>query len=50
MRARLVVVLLAVLASLAVAGPASAHVGGGVAGSNFAGRVTGVEPASPVVV
>jgi hypothetical protein len=46
---RLLVVLLAVLASLAVAGPASAHVGGGVAGSDFAGRVTGVDPAVPGV-
>jgi hypothetical protein len=43
------VVLLAVLAALAVAGPASAHVGGGTAGSDFAGRVTAVDPAVPGV-
>jgi hypothetical protein len=54
-RARLVllrvgVVLLGVLAALAVAGPASAHVGGsGVAGSDFDGRVTGIDPAVPGV-
>jgi hypothetical protein len=42
--ARLVVVLLATLASLALAGPASAHVGGGTAGSDFDGRVTSVSP------
>lgn len=46
---RALVVLLAVLAALAVAGPASAHVGGGVAGSDFDGRVTGVSPALPGV-
>jgi hypothetical protein len=47
--ARLLVVLLAVLASLALAGPASAHVGGGAAGSNFDGRVTSLRPALPGV-
>ena len=47
--ARLLVVVLAVLASLALAGPASAHVGGGAAGSDFDGRVTGLTPALPGV-
>ena len=47
--ARLVVVLLATLASLALAGPASAHVGGGMAGSDFDGRVTSVTPHLPGV-
>ena len=47
--ARLVVVLLGVLATLAVAGPASAHVGGGAAGSDFDGRVTAVRPELPGV-
>jgi hypothetical protein len=47
--ARFVVVLLAVLAALAVAGPASAHVGGGAAGSDFDGRVTAVRPELPGV-
>jgi hypothetical protein len=47
--ARLLVVLLGVLATLAVAGPASAHVGGGVAGSNFDGAVRSVTPAMPGV-
>jgi hypothetical protein len=42
--ARLLVVLLGLLATLAVAGPASAHVGGERAGSDFDGRVTGVSP------
>ena len=46
---RLLVVLLGVLAALAVAGPASAHVGGDVAGSDFDGRVTSVRPAVPGV-
>ena len=46
---RLLVVVLATLASLALAGPASAHVGGGVAGSDFGGRVTAVTPALPGV-
>ena len=47
--ARLVVVVLATLASLALAGPASAHVGGGTAGSDFDGRVTALTPALPGV-
>jgi hypothetical protein len=47
--ARLLVVALATLASLAVAGPASAHVGGGAAGSDFDGRVTSVSPDLPGV-
>ncbi|SDC57803.1 hypothetical protein SAMN05660690_1980 [Geodermatophilus telluris] len=46
---RLVVVLLGVLAWLALAGPAAAHVGGGAAGSDFDGRVTAVQPAVPGV-
>jgi hypothetical protein len=45
--ARLLVVLLGVLATLAVAGPASAHVGGGAAGSNFDARVLSVSPEVP---
>jgi hypothetical protein len=45
--ARLAVVLLAVLASLAVGSPASAHVGGGAAGSDFDGRVLSVRPDVP---
>ena len=44
---RLLVVLLGVLATLVVAGPASAHVGGGRAGSDFDGRVRSVTPAMP---
>ncbi|SFT97066.1 hypothetical protein SAMN05660657_04314 [Geodermatophilus amargosae] len=47
--ARLLVVLLGVLATLALAGPARAHVGGEVAGSDFDGRVTSVQPAVPGV-
>ena len=47
--ARLLIVLLGVLATLAVAGPASAHVGGGVAGSDFDGKVRSVTPAMPGV-
>ena len=47
--ARLLVVLLGVLAALAVAGPAAAHVGGEVAGSDFDGRVTSVQPPVPGV-
>jgi hypothetical protein len=43
------VVGLATLASLALAGPASAHVGGGVAGSDFDGRVTALTPDLPGV-
>ncbi|MCU1607705.1 MAG: conserved rane protein of unknown function [Modestobacter sp.] len=46
---RAVVVLLALLATLAVAGPASAHVGGGQAGSDFDGRVGRVSPRLPGV-
>ena len=45
--ARLAVVLLGLVATLALAGPASAHVGGGAAGSNFDGRVLAVTPAVP---
>jgi hypothetical protein len=47
--ARLLVVVLGVLAVLAVAGPASAHVGGGAAGSDFDGRVLSVRPELPGV-
>lgn len=47
--ARLVVVGLGVLAILALAGPASAHVGGGAAGSDYDGRVTAVTPDLPGV-
>jgi hypothetical protein len=47
--ARLLIVGSAVLATLAVAGPASAHVGGGAAGSDFDGRVTSVSPDVPGV-
>jgi hypothetical protein len=46
---RLLVVALAVLAVLTVAGPASAHVGGGTAGSDFDGRVLSVSPRLPGV-
>jgi hypothetical protein len=46
---RLLVVLLGMLATLAVAAPASAHVGGGQAGSDFDGRVRSVTPALPGV-
>jgi hypothetical protein len=45
--ARLLVVLLGLLAGLAVAGPAAAHVGGGAAGSNFDGRIVAVTPEVP---
>jgi hypothetical protein len=45
--ARAVVVLLGALAVLAVGGPASAHVGGGAAGSDFDGRVLSVSPEIP---
>jgi hypothetical protein len=41
---RLLVVLTGVLASLALGGPATAHVGGEAAGSNFDGRVLSVSP------
>ncbi|MGY1823944.1 hypothetical protein [Geodermatophilus sp. SYSU D00079] len=47
--ARLLVVLLGLLATLLVAGPAAAHVGGGAAGSDFDGRVLAVEPQLPGV-
>ena len=47
MAARLLVVLLGALAALSVAGPASAHVGGGAAGSDFDGRVLSVRPEVP---
>ncbi|MFD2090636.1 hypothetical protein [Blastococcus deserti] len=47
--ARLLVVLAALLATLAVAGPAAAHVGGEAAGSNFAGRVLAMTPEVPGV-
>src|SRR4051794_32036831 len=46
---RLAVVVLAMLASLALAGPASAHVGGGTAGSDFDGHVTALTPRLPGV-
>jgi len=46
---RLLVVLLGVLATLAVAAPASAHVGGGAAGSDFDGTLRSVSPALPGV-
>ena len=45
--ARALVVLLAGLASLALPGPASAHVGGGAAGSDFDARVLSVTPDVP---
>ncbi len=45
--ARALVVLVAVLSWLAAAGPASAHVGGGAAGSDFDGRVLAVTPDVP---
>ncbi|MGY1914375.1 hypothetical protein [Blastococcus sp. SYSU DS0973] len=46
---RLLAVLAGVLALLALAGPASAHVGGEAAGSDFDGRVTSVAPQLPGV-
>ena len=46
---RLLVVVLAGLATLLVAGPAQAHVGGGTAGSDFDGRVLAVTPPVPGV-
>jgi hypothetical protein len=46
---RAVVVLLGLLATLAVAGPAQAHVGGGAAGSDFDGRLDSVSPDLPGV-
>ena len=42
--ARLAVVLLGLLATLAVASPASAHVGGGAAGSDYDARIISVSP------
>lgn len=47
--ARVLVVLTGLLAALAVAGPASAHVGGGAAGSDFDGRILSVTPELPGV-
>ena len=44
---RALVVLLGVIASLALAGPASAHVGGGAAGSDYDARIVSVTPAVP---
>ncbi|TFV68131.1 UNVERIFIED_ORG: hypothetical protein E4P37_00110 [Bacillus sp. AZ43] len=44
---RLVVVLLGLVAVLAVAGPAGAHVGGGAAGSDYDARVLSVTPEVP---
>jgi hypothetical protein len=45
--ARLLVVLLGLLAGLGLAGPAAAHVGGAAAGSDFDGRVLAVTPEVP---
>ena len=47
--ARLLVVLAVLLACVALGGPASAHVGGAVAGSDFDGRVVSVTPEIPGV-
>ncbi|RBY94502.1 hypothetical protein DQ244_04120 [Blastococcus sp. TBT05-19] len=47
--ARLLTVLAFVVVLLAVAGPASAHVGGGAAGSDFDGRIVSVTPELPGV-
>jgi hypothetical protein len=47
--ARLLVVVLGLLAALALAGPAQAHVGGGAAGSDFDARVLSVSPPVPGV-
>jgi hypothetical protein len=47
--ARALVVVLGLLAVLALAGPARAHVGGGAAGSDFDARILGVAPAVPGV-
>ena len=47
--ARLLVLLAGIVAVLALAGPAVAHVGGDVAGSDFDGRVTSVSPEVPGV-
>ncbi|WP_235494544.1 hypothetical protein [Geodermatophilus sp. Leaf369] len=49
MGARALLVLLAVVAAGAPAGPAAAHVGEGVAGSDFDGAVTSVRPDLPGV-
>ena len=46
---RVLVVLLGLLAVLAVAGPARAHVGGGAAGSDFDGELRSVSPELPGV-
>jgi len=46
---RLLVVLAGLLAALALAGPAAAHVGGGAAGSDFDARVLAVTPEVPGV-
>ncbi|GAB4081814.1 hypothetical protein [Modestobacter muralis] len=46
---RALVVMLGVLAVLALAGPASAHVGGGAAGSDFSAELWSVTPALPGV-
>ncbi|WP_051684003.1 hypothetical protein [Blastococcus sp. URHD0036] len=47
--ARSLVLLAGIVAVLALAGPAGAHVGGDVAGSDFDGRVTSVTPEVPGV-
>lgn len=47
--ARVLTVLAYVIALLALAGPASAHVGGEAAGSDFDGRVVAVTPELPGV-
>jgi len=47
--ARLLVVALGLLATLALAAPAQAHVGGGAAGSDYDARIVSVEPAVPGV-
>ncbi|CAB4901321.1 unannotated protein [freshwater metagenome] len=49
MAARVAAVLLGLVALLALAGPASAHVGDGRAGSDFDGRVLSVTPGIPGV-
>jgi hypothetical protein len=46
---RALVVLLGLLATLSIAGPASAHVGGSRAGSDFDGALRSVSPAMPGV-
>ena len=47
--ARSLAVLLGVLAVLALAAPAQAHVGGAAAGSNYDARVVAVSPAAPEI-